>query len=90
MKIAYVRTGGKGGVQTNAYALRTGGGGQKLANFCVRTLWMAPKPLWCIIRTPDRSFHTGIGMSLNEGSFTCRFMNIIFTLSTCSLSIIIR
>ena len=26
MKIAYVRTGG-GGVQTNAYALRTGGGG---------------------------------------------------------------
>ena len=45
MKIAYVRTGGRGGgVQTNAYALRTGGGGggHKLANFCVRTLWMAP------------------------------------------------
>ena len=35
MKFAYVRTGGGGGgVQTNAYALRTGGrGGQKLANF---------------------------------------------------------
>ena len=52
MKIAYVRTGGKGGgggVQTNAYALRTGGrGGQKLANFCVRTLWMAPKFRWLL------------------------------------------
>ena len=43
MKIAYVPTVGRG-VQTNAYALRTGGGGggQKLANYCVRTIWMAP------------------------------------------------
>ena len=44
MKIAYVRIGGEGGgVQTNAYALRRGeGGGEKLENFCVRTLWMSP------------------------------------------------
>ena len=42
-QIAYMRKGG-GGVKATAYALRTRGGGQKLAKFCVRTLWMAP--LW--------------------------------------------
>ena len=38
MKIAYVRTGGRG-VQTNAYALRTGGGGSKIGKF-LRTYFM--------------------------------------------------
>ena len=45
MENAYVRTGGRGGGldQCVRTAYRgEGGGGQKLANFCVRTLWMAP------------------------------------------------
>ena len=39
-QIAYVSTGGRG-VMAILYSLRTGGG-QQLATFCVRTLWMAP------------------------------------------------
>ena len=42
MKIAYVRTGR--GVQTNAYALRTGGGGRSKIGKLLY-LWMAPNAI---------------------------------------------
>ena len=44
-QIAYVRTGGgRGGGSRplRTHCVHGGGGGQKLAKFCVRTLWMAP------------------------------------------------
>ena len=50
MKIAYVRTGGGGGGGSRPmrmHCVQGGGWGQKMANFCVRTLWMAPK--YCVI-----------------------------------------
>ena len=43
MKIAYVRTGGRGSRPMRKHCVQGGGGGQKLANFCVRALKMAPK-----------------------------------------------
>ena len=43
-QIAYVRTGGRGGGQGHSVRVAyTGGGGQILAQFCIRTLWMAPR-----------------------------------------------
>ena len=42
MKIAYVRTGGGGGVQTNAYALRTGGMGVKNWHIFAYVLYGCP------------------------------------------------
>ena len=83
MKTTYVRTGGWGGGSRpmRTHCVQGGGrGGQKMANFCVRTLWMAPNYfmfLFLFIYVIFAYSHTNRPFTISQNNTSWGALNIL-------------